>query len=447
MAGVPSSDFSLTARWIIPVEGPPLERGTVSIRGDRLAAIEPRGYRTPDVDAGEVAVLPGFVNAHTHLDLSDLRAKAPPSADFTGWLRAVIRHRRERSNEETIRAIRAGLTEALSFGTTLVGDIAGSGLSWETLSSAPLRAVVFYELLGLSRSRAKIAWQEAYAWLETHAPTATCTPALSPHAPYSVRKSLFRLAGQSALARRLPVAVHLAESAEEIELVTAHSGPFVDFLSELGVWDLPGLVPDLNQVLQIFANNQNVLFIHANYLRACGTGGPSFNPEPTATANLDPRRWLGAKRYTVPSLLPGLSFPPGATIVYCPRTHAAFGHPLHPVEDFLAAGVRVALGTDSLASNPDLNLLEEARFLHQRHPSIPGPTVVRMATLSGAEALGWAHETGSLTPGKSADLVLVPLSGNGDDPHKQVLRSNGSARAVMFRGRWVHGDPRFQPAT
>ena len=415
MAGVPSSDFSLTARWIIPVEGPPLERGTVSIRGDRLLAIEPRGYRTPDVEAGEVAVLPGFVNAHTHLDLSDLRAKAPPTSDFTGWLRAVIRHRRERSKEKTVQAIRAGMAEALSFGTTLVGDIAGSGLSWETLSSASLRAVVFYELLGLSHPRAKTAWQEACAWLETHAPTATCTPALSPHAPYSVRKSLFRVAGQSALARRLPVAVHLAESAEEVELVAAHSGPFVDFLSELGVWDPQGLVPDLDQVLQTFANNQNVLFIHANYLRARGAGG--------------------------------LGLPPGATVVYCPRTHAAFGHPLHPVEDFLAAGVRVALGTDSLASNPDLNLLEEARFVHQRHPTIPATSVIRMATLSGAEALGWAHETGSLTPGKSADLVLVPLLGDGDDPHEQVLSSRGSACAVMFRGRWVHGDPRFRSAT
>ncbi len=129
------------------------------------------------------------------------------------------------------------MAEALSFGTTLVGDIAGGGLSWETLSSAPLRAVVFYELLGLSRPRAKGAWQEAGAWLEAHAPTATCTPALSPHAPYSVRESLFRVAGRSALARRLPVAVHLAESAEEVELVATHSGPFVDFLSELGVWD------------------------------------------------------------------------------------------------------------------------------------------------------------------------------------------------------------------
>src|SRR5205085_8085675 len=92
-----------------------------------------------------------------------------------------------------------------------------------------------------------------------------------------------------------------------------------------------------------------------------------------------------------------------ATIVYCPRTHAAFGHPPHPFREFLARGVRVALGTDSLASNPDLDLLAEARFVHARHPDVPGATLLRMATLNGAEALSFADVTGSLIPGKSAD--------------------------------------------
>jgi cytosine/adenosine deaminase-related metal-dependent hydrolase len=129
------------------------------------------------------------------------------------------------------------------------------------------------------------------------------------------------------------------------------------------------------------------------------------------------------------------------TIVYCPRTHAAFGHPPHPFCEFLQRGVRVALGTDSLASNPDLDLLAEARFVHQRYPDVPGETILRMATLSGAEALGWADETGSLTPGKSADLVVLPLPEDEADPYRLMLESSTKVRAVLFRGQWTVGGP------
>jgi aminodeoxyfutalosine deaminase len=406
-----SPDYTLSARWIIPVEGPPLQRGTITIRDGRVTALQPHGFRKSDVDVGEAAILPGLVNAHTHLDLSDLRGKAPPGHDFTGWLRAVIGHRRQRSTEETMQAVRAGLHEALSFGTTLVGNIAGGGVSWNVLSAAPLRAVVFYELLGLPRARAKTAWADARAWLNEHRETPNCKPGLSPHAPYSVRASLFRVAGQLSRARGMPLAVHLAESQDEIELLGGRSGPFVSFLSEVGAWDPDGLVKNVNSLLTIYEKNPNVLLVHANYLS------------------------------------PASAFPRGAAIVYCPRTHAAFGHPPHPVEDLLSAGVRVALGTDSLASNPDLNLLAEARFLHERHPAISGAAIIRMATLSGAEALGWEHETGSLTPGKSADLVVVPLEGDRDDPHEQILRSSFQVSAMMFQGRWVHGDVQHPKAT
>src|SRR5262249_1272892 len=117
-------------------------------------------------------------------------------------------------------------------------------------------------------------------------------------------------------------------------------------------------------------------------------------------------------------------------------------HPPHPFRDFLARGVRVALGTDSLASNPDLDMLAEARFVHRRYPDVSGATLLRMATLAGAEALGWADETGSLEPGKSADLVMLPLSGKEeDDPHRLIFDSDVPDRAVLWRGRWTRGSP------
>jgi cytosine/adenosine deaminase-related metal-dependent hydrolase len=197
-------------------------------------------------------------------------------------------------------------------------------------------------------------------------------------------------------------AIHLAETSAELELLERHSGPFVPFLVGLGVWDPSGLAWGPGHVIELTRSAKNVLYIHCNYLP------------------------------------PDLPIPPHGTIVYCPRTHAAFGHPPHPFREFLARGVRVAVGTDSLASNADLDMLAEIRFVYQRHPDVAGATLLRMATLSGAEALGWADETGSLAPGKSADLVVVPLPPRDEaDPHRLVLGSDRPVARVLFRGRWL----------
>jgi cytosine/adenosine deaminase-related metal-dependent hydrolase len=141
------------------------------------------------------------------------------------------------------------------------------------------------------------------------------------------------------------------------------------------------------------------------------------------------------------------SFPAGdGTIVYCPRTHAAFAHPTHPFREFLQRGVRVALGTDSRASSPDLDLLAEARFLHRIHLDVDRASLLRMATLSGAEALGWQEATGSLTPGKSADLVVLPLpAAHPADPHELLFASSLPVQAVLWRGQWVHGTDQRPP--
>lgn len=394
------SSLTLTARWLFPADRPPLERGTITIAGDRIVAVEPHGVRTADTDLGNAAILPGFVNAHTHLDLSGLRGKCPPTPEFTDWLRAVIRHRRNTTPEQTEADIRAGLEESLRFGTTLLGDIAGQGRSWEFLTQAELRAMVFYELLGLTEERATEAGQSAVRWMRAAPETPLCRKAYSPHAPYSVRFSLFK----SCTDPKDNLAIHFAESAEELELINSKTGPFVDFLSSLGVWDPSGLAPHLASFLTWSRLAANALFIHCNYM---------------------PVDWC--------KYIAGLH-----TIVYCPRTHAAFGHPPHPFREFLARGVRVALGTDSLASNPDLDLWAEACFVHQRHPDVSGETLLRMATLSGAEALGWADETGSLTPGKSADLVVLLLPDEEpDNPFELILRAPLAAeRKTMFRGEW-----------
>jgi cytosine/adenosine deaminase-related metal-dependent hydrolase len=398
--------WSLKARWLFPVEGSPLEEGVITVQGEHIVRVASHATASPDLDLGNCAILPGLVNVHTHLDLSGLRGQAPPTEDFTDWLRTVIRHRRGLSPERVAADIQAGLSESLAYGTTLLGDISGGGLSWPILAAAPLRSVVFYELLGLPRPRARLAWREARAWLHAHPATSTCRPGLSPHAPYSVRAALFRTASSYARQHQLPLATHLAETLAELQLLQQHQGPFVDFLSELGVWDADGLIQGPNELLGLYAEPAHPLFIHGNYLD------------------------------------PVVPIPRGATIVYCPRTHAAFGHSPHPFRSFLAAGVRVALGTDSLASNPDLDVLAEARFLHRLYPDVPGSVLLRLATLAGAEALGWGQQTGSLIPGKSADLVVLPLEARDTpDPHQLVLESDEPVRAVLCRGQWVQGMP------
>jgi cytosine/adenosine deaminase-related metal-dependent hydrolase len=387
----------LSARWIFPATSPPLERGTVTVRGERIVSVAAHGERTPDVDFGNAAIIPGLVNAHVHLDLTGLSGVNPPTPDFVGWLRGVIAHRRKQTLDQIAADIRMGLRECLRFGTTLVGDIAAGGSSWDFLVDTPLWAVCFREVLGLPYQRVRTAWAELGEWIEAHSDTPTCRAGVSPHAPYSVHRTLIEAA-----ARLWPVCIHLAESEAERELLERRAGPFVDFLKDLNVWEGDGLAPSLDWVIWKTSRAPSALLAHGNYLN-------------------------GSTR-----------LPANSTIVYCPRTHDAFGHPPHPFRELIAGGNRIALGTDSLASNPDLDLLAEARFLHERYPDFPGDELLRTATVNGAEALGFADQTGSLTPGKSADLVVLSLPKTElEDPnHLLFAHEDREARRTMWRGQW-----------
>ncbi len=395
-----SGTLSLTARWVFPVAGPPLANGVLTVREGTIAGVERHGRA--EIDLGNAAILPGLVNAHTHLDLSGMRGLAPPSPDFTGWLRQVIAHRRARTPEQVQADVRAGLAECIRTGTTLVGDISGDGgSSYKSLVTSGIRAVIFRELLGLPRERAEQAIAAGERWLSTFKANDMVRPGLSPHAPYSAHPLLHAWATATCEEQDLPFTSHLGESREEIELMKNHTGPFVEFLRELGVWDPDALDLELMDYCHICERAPIKLFAHANFAD--------------------------------PIVLDATE----SSIAYCPRTHAAFGHPPHPFREFLARGVRVALGTDSLASNPDLDLLAEARFLRQQ-TDVAGETILDMATLSGAAALGWADVTGSLEPGKSADLIVVPLPDqDAADPHDLVLVSELPVSRVMCRGQWL----------
>jgi aminodeoxyfutalosine deaminase len=396
-----SEVISLTARWVFPVSAPPLPGGVVTIDGGRIAAVGPHGSRRADVDLGDVAVIPGLVNAHVHLDLTAMRGVAPPRLPLPDWLSDVIAYRRSTTPEETDAAIRVGLAECIETGTTLLGDIAGGGASWPILAASGIRATVYYELIGMSEERQEQAREALNDFVRRYQdePPHVCQMGLSPHAPYSASQELFGLC----TGVTCPVSTHLAESREELQLLAEKGGPFVTFLKGLGAYYPDQLVESVEWILRFYGEPTSPAVIaHGNYLS------------------------------------PDAFISPDATIVYCPRTHAAFGHAPHPWREFLARGVRVALGTDGLASNPDLDLLAEARFLRERFPDVAGATLLRMATLAGAEALGWAEQTGSLEAGKSADLVVIPTAGRtAEDSHELFLASDEPVAKVMCRGRWL----------
>lgn len=359
----------LTARWIFTANGPPLEGGIVVIDGDTIFAVEPHRTRAADLDLGNCAILPGLVNAHTHLDLSGLQGRLPPSSDFVSWLKGVIAHRRSQTPEQVEADVRVGLEQAIRFGTTLLCDISGNGTSFPILKDAPLWSIVFREMIGLRSERVPMVWEEAVRWRDECPVSARCRPGWSPHAPYSVHAAILRKSTESGT----PVCIHLAETRAELQLLESRTGPFVEFLQELGVWEPDSLIPSIGTFFQQSHAHGPLLFVHGNYLSA------------------------------------DAPIPQGATIVYCPRTHAAFGHDTHPFRELLARGHRVVLGTDSTASNPDVDPLAEARFLHQHFPDFPDEELLRIITRYPAEATGWGHLTGSVEPGKSADLVAIPL--------------------------------------
>ncbi|QDU48220.1 amidohydrolase family protein [Gimesia panareensis] len=401
------------ARWVFPVNGPPLEDGIVEIEGTRIAAVY-GGAHSRAIDLGNVALIPGLVNAHTHLEFSQLRAPLEPAAPFTDWIRAIMKSRFETEQPVTER-IQQGISECLSSGTTTVGEIATSEESlrlFNAESQVP-RAVVFRECLGFTPDRKAGQEQVAAAFLEEPIrPEALqrLFPGLSPHAPYSVHPDLYLNLVQQARDQGVPVAIHLGETSAEYDLLERKEGAFVDLLSELGLWD-PEILQDgmrMTDYLAPLAELPAALAVHGNYF------GP---PE-----------W---------EFLQGA---PAISVVYCPRTHHYFGHPAHPWLTMIEQGINVALGTDSRASNPDLSLWKELLFLREICPQVPTELILECGTLAGARALGFAEETGSLEVGKAADLALIQLpeeagGGTGSD---LLLDSRSDVARVMLNGVWIN---------
>jgi cytosine/adenosine deaminase-related metal-dependent hydrolase len=412
-----SRSRTLAARFVVPVEGPPIADGLVAIRGGRITEVAPRAGRRADLDLGNAAITPGFVNAHTHLELEPVHGQPDDRPDDQiAWLKRVIRQRRRGSRQQWRSASYRNVAAAVRAGTTMLADITTAGASWDAVAAAPVRAAVFSEVIGLRRERAMETNQRAWEWIASVGPEAQVSACarvgLSPHAPYSTAGWLYRRAAEC----RLPLTTHLAEMPEELELLDRGTGRLREFLEELGAWDddwTPIGPRPADFVRRGELRRADWLIAHGTYL------------DPADFWQLRPEAAPDGQRVAV---------------AYCPRTHARFGHDPHPFRLMLERGVIVCLGTDSLASAPTLSILDEMRFLHRRDPSLPGALLLTMGTLFGAWALRAETVTGSLRPGKSADLAVVPLPDrDGADPYPLILESDLPVAATMFEGRFVSG--------
>ncbi len=375
----------LTAPWVWPGEGAPIQGGAVLVGADgRLAAIGPEAAvpAPPGVVTERLpgALLPGLVNAHTHLELTGLDAHSAHPADFPAWIRQLIALKAARSFDTVLAAARQGIRDCWAQGVTTVGDTGDSGAVIQALAELGGSGIAYHEVFGPDPAQCAAALQAWVARLGELARFAGPRVRLgaSPHAPYSVSGPLYAAAARHARAAGLPLAVHLAESADESALLESATGGFAEAWTRRGIPlpALPGRSPiawlDQHGVL-----GHDTLCIHV--VRA-------------AAPELD----LLARR--------------GVAIAHCPRSNRAHGHGEAPLAAMLARGLRVGAGTDSVASVSPLSLAREAAAAR----ALGGLTAeqgLQLVTLGAAAALGLEQEIGSLVPGKWGDLVAVRIPG------------------------------------
>ena len=397
---------SLRARWVFPVAGPPLRDAAVTISEGRVVAVGDPPDDVPREDLGQVAILPGLVNAHTHLEFSDLAAPIGwPGIGLVEWLGIVVRHRANAPVLDRWR-LEQGLRESIRHGVTTIGEIAQPGGNQDAYRDLPCDGTLFLELIAPRVERVATALAAAGQHLLE---VGQWQAGLSPHAPYTVHPELLARTVALSAERQIPLAMHLAESREEVEFLRDGRGPFRDLLESRGVWD-PAARPrgarPLDE-LRVLSGAHRALVVHGNYL------------------DDDEIEFLGRQRRQM-------------AVVYCPRTHAWFGHARYPLEKLLAAGAIVALGTDSRASAPDLSLLAEMRHVTREFPAMSRATILELGTRGSARALGLDSQSGSLEPGKWANLAVVALPEDAAaDPHELLFDAAGAVVATWIRGNRV----------
>lgn len=404
----------LRASWLVPVHSIPLRDAWVAVEGERILATgtgrfdlgalpATPGSRAPAVverDLGAVVLMPGLVNAHTHLELSGLRGAVPPAASLPLWVRHLMTARNASPGDQS--AVDAAIEEARACGTVAIGDVSNSLISREPLRAAGMSAVVFHEVLGFDPEVAQSRFQAAHDRLdEWDDQNGTVRMRVAAHAPYSTSPELVRLIASATSSAWPPTTIHVAESGAECEFLQSGTGPWRDLLTDLGVsapaWQAPRATP-VQYLDELGMWRPGVLAVHGIHV---------------TDADLE----LLARR--------------GVTLVTCPRSNRWVGEGDPPVSRFAASGVRVAVGTDSLASVDDLNMFTELARLRTLAPHISPRTLLSWATVNGACALGLEGDLGAIAPGRRARFLAVTVAPTADP--EEALVSGIDPTSV----RWI----------
>ena len=411
------------AGWICPVDQPPISNGAIAVQREKIISVG----RTADVkndcptesrvvDLGFGAIVPGLVNAHTHLEFSDLKQPLGGAGiEFTDWIRLIVARRNAASrpaqgaDSPKSSAIALGLAQSLESGVNAIGEIATMPFEKsDYVADHPISCLVFLEQLGRGVEDCSQRESELTSFLNHVDPISahkkltgrdrgfvSLAYGASPHAPYSVGTDLLQQIITQSQLHRIPVAMHLAETLAEREFVENTTGPFVELLKDFGIWNPAAFRNQLSnlEILSLLAETK-ALVVHGNYL---------------TDSELD---FVAAKNDRL-------------SIAFCPRTHAFFGHAIYPLEKMLARGINVCVGTDSLASNPDLRLLEDLKLIKSTFPQLDANMVLQMATINGARALGITKSHGTIATGKTAAIsyVVHPDSTNANSPYEWMFET------------------------
>ncbi len=400
----------LKAAWVLPVTGPAIRDGIVRIDGGHIAAVSsaktwPVGGE-PLTHLGQAVLMPGLVNPHTHLELTCYAGRLGPEP-LWDWFPKLVRLRRAGGQvEREQQGVYDGAWQSLRAAVTCVGDISRRNLNWPVLKPIPIRKVCFVELLTLAEDppRDPAELRAAVAEVEEDE---LLTVGISPHTPYTVPAGQIQAALQMATELERPWCTHWAETREECAFLLGDRRA------------LPGYMQDLLEQCQLRSPGLPAIEL----LEQCARG-----VRPGALAHFNYAQAGDAERLAAA----------GHAVVYCPRSHHFFGHPPHPYRELMSAGVTVAIGTDSMASNESLSPLEELRFVRHSLPDPPRAEVLlEMVTIRAARTLGLEGQIGSLEAGKQADLVAFPCASEAADPVADLIEQTPSPVGVWVAGRQV----------
>jgi cytosine/adenosine deaminase-related metal-dependent hydrolase len=376
------------ARWVVPITAQPIEHGTVACEEGVIRYVGPRGNAPAgeSYELGDTLLLPGLVNTHTHLELTAMRGFLE-GLSFPMWIDTLRRARGEVLTDETLLdSARLGLLEGVQYGITTYADTSSSGVALRAMRELHVRGIMYQEVFGPDPKTCDAAMADLRSRIEQLRLDSTDLVSLgvSPHAPYTVSDDLYRAAAEYALEQGLPMAMHIAESLEEETFVSDGGGS--EFAERLRRRNIPvasrGRSP-VELLDRMGCLHKRSLLIHA------------------VRVDADDIRTIVQR---------------GSSIAHCPASNAKLGHGIAPLTKFLEAGIPVGLGSDSVASNNRMDILDEARLAalfqiaRTGVPSaVSAQTALELATIGGARALGLSDQIGSLEIGKAADLAAFPL--------------------------------------